>query len=147
MVTWQLSVTRFLLEGNVFLQKQISMTFILRAQLPTVRIVVVFSNDLMPYWMTSTKILILEHWRLILKWIVEYGPFKCLFRAYILSSFMPSATKVFITHIDGLVQDCSNSSALALELLQSCPKPSIWIFRFFGYQQFQIGFHLSDDII
>ena len=27
-------------------------------------------------------------------------------------------------HIDGLVQDCSNSSANALELLQSCAKPS-----------------------
>ena len=27
--------------------------------------------------------------------------------------------------IDGLVQDCSNSSALAMELLQSCTKPSI----------------------
>ena len=29
-------------------------------------------------------------------------------------------------HIDGLVQDCSNSIANALELLQSCTKPSIW---------------------
>ena len=27
---------------------------------------------------------------------------------------------------DGLVQDCSNSSALAMELLQSCTKPSYW---------------------
>ena len=27
-------------------------------------------------------------------------------------------------HIDGWVQDCSNSSALAMELLQSCTKPS-----------------------
>ena len=30
-------------------------------------------------------------------------------------------------YIDGLVQDCSNSSALALELLQSCTKPSTCI--------------------
>ena len=29
-------------------------------------------------------------------------------------------------HIDGLVQDCSISIANALELLQSCTKPSIW---------------------
>ena len=29
------------------------------------------------------------------------------------------------SYIDGLVQDCSNSSALAMELLQSCTKPSI----------------------
>ena len=28
-------------------------------------------------------------------------------------------------HIDGLVQDCSNSIANALELLQSCTKPLI----------------------
>ena len=28
-------------------------------------------------------------------------------------------------HIYGLVQDCSNSSANALELLQSCTKPSL----------------------
>ena len=29
-------------------------------------------------------------------------------------------------NFDGLVQDCRNSSALAMELLQSCTKPSIW---------------------
>ena len=29
-------------------------------------------------------------------------------------------------HINGLVQDCSNSIANALELLQSCTKPLIW---------------------
>ena len=29
-------------------------------------------------------------------------------------------------HIDGLVQDCSNPSANALELLQSCTKPSTY---------------------
>ena len=31
-------------------------------------------------------------------------------------------------YIDGLVQDCSNSSALAIELLQSCTKPYIYIY-------------------
>ena len=30
-------------------------------------------------------------------------------------------------HIDGLAQDCSNSCALAMELLQSCAKPSTWL--------------------
>ena len=36
-------------------------------------------------------------------------------------------TKHFrLGHIDGLVQDCSISSVLALELLQSCIKPSIY---------------------
>ena len=32
-----------------------------------------------------------------------------------------------LNDIDGLVQDCSNSIANALELLQSCTKPSIWV--------------------
>ena len=29
-----------------------------------------------------------------------------------------------VDNIDGLVQDCSNSSALAMELLQSCIEPA-----------------------
>ena len=29
------------------------------------------------------------------------------------------------TYLDGIVQDCSNSSVLAKELLQFCAKPSI----------------------
>ena len=33
------------------------------------------------------------------------------------------------SHIDGLVQNCSNSIANALELLQTCTKPSIYIFE------------------
>ena len=32
---------------------------------------------------------------------------------------------VFVDRIDDLVQDCSNSNVLAVELLQSCSKPSI----------------------
>ena len=31
-------------------------------------------------------------------------------------------------YIDGLVQNCSNSSVLAMELLQSCTKSSIYIY-------------------
>ena len=31
-------------------------------------------------------------------------------------------------HVDGLVQNCRNSIANALELLQSCTKPSMWMF-------------------
>ena len=37
---------------------------------------------------------------------------------------MPQFTHAYI---NGLVQDCSISSALAMELLQSCTKPSIYI--------------------
>ena len=32
---------------------------------------------------------------------------------------------IYLAHIDGLVQDCSNSIANALELLPACTKPSI----------------------
>ena len=31
-----------------------------------------------------------------------------------------------LDYIDDLVQDCSNSNVLAIELLQSCTKPSTW---------------------
>ena len=40
---------------------------------------------------------------------------------------MYSDILIYITQeIDGLVQDCSNSSALAMELLQSCTEPWKW---------------------
>ena len=32
---------------------------------------------------------------------------------------------IYANHIDGLVQDCGNSIANALELPQSCAKPSM----------------------
>ena len=38
------------------------------------------------------------------------------------------------SHIDGLVQDCSNSSALAIELLQSCDKPSMYQLQFMYFK-------------
>ena len=57
---------------------------------------------------------------------------------------------LFVRHyINGLVQDCSNSSVLAMELLQSCIKPSISFQKFvetetqwllFVGQHFQINF-------
>ena len=41
---------------------------------------------------------------------------------------MGSLCRLNLGYIDGLVQDCCNSSALAMELLQSCTKPSMgWI--------------------
>ena len=32
----------------------------------------------------------------------------------------------YVSHMDGLAQDCSNSIAIALEILQSCTGSSIW---------------------
>ena len=39
-------------------------------------------------------------------------------------SFLQPAQRITEHHIDGLVQDCSNSIADALELQQSCNEPS-----------------------
>ena len=38
--------------------------------------------------------------------------------------------EMWAVYMDGLVQDCSNSNALAMELLQFCTKPSIYSMTF-----------------
>ena len=43
----------------------------------------------------------------------------------VLQGCMTSQGHKEITYVNGLVQDCSDSSALAMELLQSCTKPLI----------------------
>ena len=55
----------------------------------------------------------------------------------------------FYHHVDGLAQDCSNSSALAMELLQFCTKPSIWSYSYYSrsphckclHSQWQHSYH------
>ena len=42
-------------------------------------------------------------------------------------------------HFDGSVQDCSNSNALALELLQSCTEPSIFFIPYFRFTWTYVG--------
>ena len=39
----------------------------------------------------------------------------------------PMTTQFIDAYIDGLVQDCANSSVVAMRLLQSCTKPSICV--------------------
>ena len=51
--------------------------------------------------------------------------FSNIFRLEKTSCSLSNVHVSLLLHINGLVQDCSNSSALAMELLQSCPKPSI----------------------
>ena len=53
------------------------------------------------------------------RWNLEWLP---LFKV----RFTPLKQWRKMLHVDGLVQDCSNSSALAMELLHSCTKPLIW---------------------
>ena len=60
--------------------------------------------------------MLLSHWKVLL--------------AKALASWVMNGVSVMrvwekIDHVDGLVQDCSNSSANALELLQSYTKPSM----------------------
>ena len=47
-----------------------------------------------------------------------------IYRLQITRQFVP--TSICSVYINGLVYDCSNSSALAMDLLQSCTKPSIY---------------------
>ena len=48
-------------------------------------------------------------------------------------------------HIDGLMQDCSNSSTLAMELLQPCAKPAIqWVVQ---YLHKNIARHTAHTIV
>ena len=47
-------------------------------------------------------------------------------------------------YLDGLVQDCSNSIAKALELLQSCTKPSIYHMSI--QQQCKTAFKITGNI-
>ena len=46
------------------------------------------------------------------------------FMTYIKETIMLTISHVCNDNFDGLMQDCSNSSALAMELLQSCTKAS-----------------------
>ena len=46
-------------------------------------------------------------------------------RLMLLPCLLERMSRLLDPYIDGLVQDCSNSSALAIELPQSCTKPSI----------------------
>ena len=56
---------------------------------------------------------------------LERGTRPSISAVLIYISFAVDQCHTEILHFDGLVQDCSNSSALAIELLQSCTKPSI----------------------
>ena len=52
-----------------------------------------------------------------------------------LSAFQHRSCVVYISyfHVDGWVQDCSNSIASTLELLQSYTKPSMWSYIYLEY--------------
>ena len=52
-----------------------------------------------------------------------------LFIPYLRFHFFSTSSCKVIPYFDGLVQDCSKSSELAIELLQPCTKPSIYFFR------------------
>ena len=47
-------------------------------------------------------------------------------------------------HIDSLVQECSISIATALEILQSCTKPSIYVSAGYGFDKWSESYYSSD---
>ena len=51
-----------------------------------------------------------------------------IFYFWISDLFIYLHLQCYNTAFDGLVQDCGNSSALAMELLQFYDKPSIWLY-------------------
>ena len=54
------------------------------------------------------------------------GMLSCAVFLYIkYNAFFSSIIKITKHYFDDLVQDCSKSSALAVDLLQSCTKPSM----------------------
>ena len=53
------------------------------------------------------------------------GPHVGPMKLAIWGGFLGAGSK--LVHINGLVQDCSISSTLAMEIMQSCTKPSIYI--------------------
>ena len=50
------------------------------------------------------------------------------------------------SHFDGFVQDCSNSIANALELLQSCTKPLIWCIQY-DISSWCLWWHHNDELL
>ena len=56
----------------------------------------------------------------------EAGDLRC-HRVHYDVTAMQGEIRYMTFHMEGLVKDSSKSSALAMELLQSCTKPSIWI--------------------
>ena len=82
-------------------------------------------------------------------WDVQYAdvisPFEiqlkeCVWQFYQVTCQMlgyQASRDLIIGYLDGLVQDCRNSSALAMELLQSCTKPSIWYWDIWAPSQYK----------
>ena len=76
-----------------------------------------FANDIFKYIFLNENVWI--SLKISLKWTIT----KCI------EVDIVCTIHIMHLHIDSLVQDCSNSSALAVELLQSCTKPTICIIR------------------
>ena len=74
-------------------------------------------------YMTHCFTYLLHIWCFYMLWVMCYN---LMFGCWI----YPSIESFYNPHyVDGLVQDCSIPSALAMEILQSCTKPFIHILR------------------
>ena len=69
-------------------------------------------------WVLIITLQIIEGW--MCKGMIPFN------QSYLAAYTVDSCYNMVRYNIDVLVQDCNNSSALAMELLQSCTKPSTW---------------------
>ena len=70
-----------------------------------------------------------------------------LVRRHLYIETTPRCHMICVYHIDGSVQDCTNSSTLAMELQQSCTKPSIstgWSSKTGGRSSANMVINLTD---
>ena len=65
-------------------------------------------------------------WHFYVWYSLMYTSHKSASAIYMMLLFVLIVMPMFMVDVSGLVQDCSNSIANALELLQSCTKPSIY---------------------
>ena len=64
--------------------------------------------------------------------LIQYDHEKCFERI---------TEKQNFSDINGLMQDCSNYSAFAMELLQTCTKPSMWLPQYYcNYPEVKMSF-------
>ena len=91
-------------------------------------------NHVSPWWVNIMRTLShhwmwvgREHWRWLLVPWESVGPplTTMLTRLRNLVIWLTPWNHTSLSYVEGLMQDCSISSALAMEILQSCNKPSI----------------------
>ena len=102
---------------------------------------IIYTNDCLVYWCMNASFCLDELNTLTRTTLFATTPFLCWFTdkncyygqaslLWIFDRKIIVLQEIWLNNIDGLVQDCSNSIANAMELLQSCTKPAICCLQF-----------------